>query len=227
MVNYEADGLVGLPRNTLKRLQEAELFTRRFGSFSKSDYEVLMFTIYLDSLSDEPVYDYLISQKLGITESKVRSLRVKSQLLYPKDIPWKQVLSDAIKNGNYNEKDNTLTITIEDPSCQARIRYEIESSFGTANLNLNSKQLTVPIESLLAVALAQESDKEKILAELNKAWLRGNKLRERITRESLVKRIFKGAGDVAAILGVSANAFESAGNIVEAMVERIKPVEKD
>ena len=32
------------------RIQESELFSKRFGTFSKSDYEVLMFTIYLDSL---------------------------------------------------------------------------------------------------------------------------------------------------------------------------------
>ena len=55
------------------RIEEAELFTKRFGSFSKADYEVLMFTIYLDSLCGE-VRDYDISIDLGITESKVRNL---------------------------------------------------------------------------------------------------------------------------------------------------------
>ena len=46
-----------LASNSLKRMQEADLFTRRFGSFSKTDYEVLMFTIFLDSLPT-PLRDY-------------------------------------------------------------------------------------------------------------------------------------------------------------------------
>ena len=218
--------LGNLEKHCMVRIAEAELFTKQFGSFTKADYEALMFTIYLDSLPDEPVYDYIISRQLGITESKVRSLRIKSQLLYPKRIDWQSALSSAIKAGSYNEKDNTLTITVEDPSCHARIRYEIESSYGSANLNLNSKQLTVPIESLLSVALAQEADKEKILAELNNAWLRNNKAKERITRESLAKRIFKGAGDIAAILGVSKDMFDAARNIVEAIIDRITKSDK-
>ena len=87
----------------VERVQEAEVFTRKFGSFSKSDYEVLMFTVYLDSLK-EPVRDYDISITLGITESKVRSLRVRSQLLYPRDFDWKEELAKSIENGYYNKE---------------------------------------------------------------------------------------------------------------------------
>ena len=35
----------------LTRIEQSELFTNRFGSFNKSDYEVLMFTAYLDEES--------------------------------------------------------------------------------------------------------------------------------------------------------------------------------
>lgn len=98
-----------------------------------------MFTIYLDSLPKCQIYDYIISQQLEITERKVRNLRIKSQLLYPKEIYWEEVLASAIRTGSYNEKDNTITITIEDPSCHARIRYEIESAYGTASSYIATK----------------------------------------------------------------------------------------
>lgn len=214
--------LIDIEKHTAMRFSEAAIFSKQFGSFSKADFEVLMFTIYLDSLPNVPIYDYIISQQLGITESKVRNLRIKSQLLYPKKIYWEEALASAIKTGSYNEKDNSITITIEDPSCHARIRYEIESSCGTAGLNLNSKQLTIPIESLLSVAISQEKDKEKILSEWNRMWLQEGKNKERITRESLTKRIFKGIGSAVSFVGVSKDIFETAGNIVEAIADKVR-----
>lgn len=39
-----------------------------------------MFTVYLDCLEDEEVSDYDNSIELGLTESKVRSLSIKSPL---------------------------------------------------------------------------------------------------------------------------------------------------
>lgn len=128
-MNNDGYKLLNIENHIAMRISEAKLFSNKFGSFTKTDYETLMFTAYLDSLPDEPIYDYLISQQLGITESKVRNLRIKSQLVYPKEVCWKEVLASAIKTGSYNEMENTLTITIEDPSCHAKIRYEIESSY--------------------------------------------------------------------------------------------------
>ena len=48
-------------------IERSGLFTNRFGSFNKSDYEVLMFTAYLDSLDENEINDYEISIDLGIT----------------------------------------------------------------------------------------------------------------------------------------------------------------
>lgn len=39
-----------LKDNLYNRIVEAKLFTNQFGSFNKADYEVLMFTVYLDFL---------------------------------------------------------------------------------------------------------------------------------------------------------------------------------
>lgn len=84
-----------LKENLANRINEAKLFTKDFGSFSKADYEVLMFTVFLDCIEGEPK-DYEISIQLGIPESKVRSLRLKSQLQYPRDIKWEENLVTAI-----------------------------------------------------------------------------------------------------------------------------------
>ena len=111
-----------------ERFDEAELFTRRFGSFSKADYETLMFSIYLD-MQTELVRDYDISIALGMTETKVRSLRIKSQLLYPRTISWCDELQKALAKGQYNPDKMTITVMIEDPSVQNLLKSKIESAY--------------------------------------------------------------------------------------------------
>ena len=53
-----------------KRLDDAELFTKRFGSFAKADYETLLFSIYLDML-EQSARDYDISLELGINSKDI------------------------------------------------------------------------------------------------------------------------------------------------------------
>ncbi len=169
-----------------KRLTEAELYTRRFGSFSKSDYETLMFSIYLDMLN-KPARNYDISIDLGITESKVRSLRVNSQLLYPRDLSWQDELQKALHNAVYNENDKTITLMIEDPSIQNLLKNEIELAYGPVHLSLNPKLLTLSIEGYLLLALHIADDEEAAIKELNKRWSAETETTEKITKESIIR----------------------------------------
>lgn len=173
----------------MSRLEEAELFTKRFGSFSKSDYEVLMFSIYRD-LQMESCRDYEMSLALGITESKVRSLRVKSQLCYPKELNWKDELCKALSKGNLDKKELTITIMIEDPSVHNLLKNIIEKTYGTVRLSLNSKLMTLPVESYLLLAMELEEDKETVLQKLNQKWQQDNKNAGEITKETLIKRMW-------------------------------------
>ena len=61
-----------------------------FGSTSKTDFETLMFSIYIEQLLkknqvDYNAYsDYTLSKQLGITQSKVSNLKVRKEMLYMK-----------------------------------------------------------------------------------------------------------------------------------------------
>lgn len=200
------------------RIETAELFTRRFGSFSKSDYEVLMFTIYLDSLS-KPIYDFEISQDLGITEQKVRNLRVKSQLMYPREINWIEQLSEALKNGSYDE--GMITITLEDPSVRNQIRYEIESKSGTVNLSLNSKQLILPVESFLILAACAEKNPDKVIHALNEKFKKNYDVKESIQKNKIGKRILKNVKNVGEMLRTGAVVYTVGTPIIEAVMELV------
>lgn len=179
------------------RFNEARLFTRQFGTFTKSDYETLMFTIYMD-LIDDPKNDYDISRELGITESKVRNLRVKSQLLYPKDLNLNEELTKAIEKGFFDPDNMTLTITLQDPNIQRLVLHLIEQEYGNVQFTLNPKHLKLPIESyvLLSMEVNKEKTKDDALSTLNHMWLSESENRDSITKEKLLQRVWKNRGSI-------------------------------
>ena len=154
--------LKNIESNVLNRFEEAGVFTRHFGTFSKSDYEILLFTIFQDSLG-QPLRDYDISIALGITESKVRSLRIKSQLLYPKELEWTEDLVKSIEHGYYDKTQQQITVTFENPSVQSFIKNMVEEKCGVVWLSLNAKQLVLPVESFLLLAAFAEKDEGVVL----------------------------------------------------------------
>lgn len=203
-----------------KRLRESELFSKKFGTFSKSDYEVLMFTMYLDSLT-EYVRDYDISISLGIPESKVRSLRVKSQLLYPREIKWIQEIGSAINHGYYDSNSGQITITVENPSVRNYLRYIIEKNFGVVGLTLNSKQLVLPIESYMLLATLAEEDADQMILKLNKLIQDELKIKDRIEKKSFARRFLKGIPNLVGFVSASLDIYKNGRPIIEALINTI------
>ena len=213
--------LSNLSENAKKRFEESRLFTRQFGTFSKSDYEVLMFTIYLDSLEGE-VRDYDISIDLGITESKVRSLRVRSQLLYPKKIYWQEELATAIKHGSYDPETKQITVTIEDPSVKNLLKSIIEKNFGTVGLSLNTKHLVLPIESYLLLATCAEDDCEDAVKSLNQKLKSHSKEVGKIEKMSFKSRFLNSVPDTAALVADVLAIYQVGRPIVENVLQLIQ-----
>lgn len=203
------------------RLSEAELFSRKFGTFTKTDYEILMFTMFLDSLKGNET-DYDISIALGITESKVRNLRVKSQLLYPRDINWVNELNMAITHGHYDQVSGDITVTFSNPVVQNLIKNEIESKFGTVGLALNSKQLILPVESFIILAAFAEKEPDTVIEELNKMLKEETKSKEKIEKKSIKDRFLKNVPNTVAFLANALQLYSDGGAIVQAVINVIK-----
>ena len=209
-----------LDSNFLKRMQEANLFTQRFGSFSKTDYEVLMFTIFLDSLP-APLRDYDISIALGITESKVRNLRVKSQLMYPRKLEWTEELAKSIEHGYYDRTTGQITVTFEDPSIQNLMKNKIEESFGTVGRTLNIKQLVLPIESFLLLAAFTEQNEDDILSKLNMKLAKESARATVIEKKKFKARFMKGVPDTVSFVSSLLTIYNVGRPIIEAVLDKI------
>lgn len=198
----------------VSRVLESEIYSKRFDSFNKSDFEVLMFTVYLDCLEGKP-RDYDISIDLGITENKVRLLRVKSQLQYPREIKWQDEVISAVQHGTYDSVQKMITITLENPSVRNMIRNEIESNFGTVNVSLNSKQLVLPVESFLILAACAEQDTDEVIRKLNSSFRKGGA--SSIEKGNFKTRFLLGVNNVGAALASIASIYSIGAPLVEAV----------
>ena len=104
-------------------------FNRNFGMMSKADFETLLFHIYIEHLLNNNLNfdDYSISKDLGISQAKVRSLKIKKELQYPhQGFNWKEAFSKEIIKAEYEDKTRTVNIPINDPNVLIELRYFVE-----------------------------------------------------------------------------------------------------
>lgn len=100
-------------------------FEHNFGTILKADLDTLLFSAYLDHCLDNklPFDDYSISKQLGITESRVRSLKERKQLRYPyKDYDWKESFVELLPNAKYNDTKKLVQLNIGDVNLMKDVR---------------------------------------------------------------------------------------------------------
>lgn len=138
-------------------------FNKNFGTASKSSIELLMFHQYIvdqEQKSKDPampgvikyeeVSDFKIGCDLGLTSSRVRSLKLKERLVYPpKNKDWKNYILKLLEFAKINEKDQTVEFTIHHPWLFSKIQDEIESRNGQVYIHLNKNLLSLPLDSFV------------------------------------------------------------------------------
>ncbi|MBE6037680.1 MAG: hypothetical protein E7218_00545 [Anaerofustis stercorihominis] len=119
-------------------------FEKNFGTMSKTDFETLLFHIYIENLlkNSENFDDYTISKELGITQSKVRTLKVRKELQYPREgFEWKEAFVQYIENAHYDEQTRRVSVIIPDINVHTELRYFMECNGLFDDYSLNPKLL--------------------------------------------------------------------------------------
>lgn len=148
-------------------------FDRNFGSMSKSDLEILLFSEYIEHClkNNEDFDDYTLSKQLGITQQRVRSLKEKKELKYPhENFTWADVFAKSLDNAKYDKSDRHIKMIIEDINVMNEIRHYIEKRGWYDECSLNKKMLNIPLECFIDICLKDtpenmvisESAKQKI-----------------------------------------------------------------
>lgn len=138
-------------------------FNRNFGSMSKADFELLIFSEFIEIClnNDLVLDDYTLSKILGITQSRVRNLKEKKELKYPrKEFDWKVVFGNTIKNAKYNDEKKIVKVIIQDINVMNEVRHYIEEKGWYDEISLNKRLLQVPIDCFLDICMDLENIKE-------------------------------------------------------------------
>lgn len=203
-----------------------QFYESNFGRMTKSDFELMMFNFYIKKLininknSDGTIdyskcSDYKISKDLGITQQKVRNLKVKNQLINPIEYDWKRALASLTENARYDSVKRKIILNIPDPNLYLEIQNFIEEQGAFIEKQLNSKILQIRIEYYIAliVSLEEESNQKKIIREL-KNQLKSNNNSEKIFDEKDIGRsLITAATDICTVIS-SIAPFISNGKII-------------
>lgn len=198
---------------SLSAQEKAKLFDKiaenyynvNFGSFNKSQIDLLMFSIYLDKLieSGQSFDDYEMSKQLGITQATVRQLKVKKQLIYPREYKWYDAFIEYSKNAVFDNSDR-IVISIPDPNVYLELQQAIEEMGGFVEVQLNSKLLKIPpgyfIELLLHIYQLEENFGEREIKKIKRDFIKNlnersqkeSELNEKFTEKSFLTKLKKG-----------------------------------
>lgn len=185
-------------------------FDKNFGTMLKSDFETLIFSYYIENLieNNQNFDDYSISKKLGISESRVRTLKERKELKYPyKKYNWKQAFSEIIKYAHYDEKNELVQLKIEDVNLLKDLRYFMNSHHYFDVYQLNPKLFQCKLEFFIQICM--DIDNEFRLSDDAKAHIKS--LDSASDSISAVEKIISGdykGGIKELLLEASETAFE-------------------
>lgn len=152
-----------------------------FGSTQKSDFDILMFSIYLEQILNnseaqiQTYSDYQLSKYLGITQERVQTLKVKKELRYPyPKFDWRESFKRICHNARF--KQGKIVLHIPDKNLFLEIKNAIEGNNGYIELQLNSTLLVVSPEFFvdLILCISKDEDRSKIETDLRKELKKKN-----------------------------------------------------
>lgn len=117
-------------------------FHKNFGTVSKSDLETFMFSFYLEHLlnSNQAIDDYILGKDLGLTLARIRSLKERKELKYPREgYHWEDAFLENAKNAKYDETHHLVKFTISDVNVLKDVRYYFEKNNQYDEVQLNPK----------------------------------------------------------------------------------------
>lgn len=142
-------------------------FNHNFGTLSKSELEILLFSEYLDHLimNGMDYDDYSISRSLCITQQRVRSLKAKKELKYPYvHDRWKELFIQDIKNAKLSEDEHHIKFLVQDINVLIEARHYVEENGWYDDYSLNNKLLNLPLLCFVDL-FCDEEDYSKILSD--------------------------------------------------------------
>ena len=195
-------------------------YNRNFGTCTKSEFDLLMFHFYLKKLETEkkPIInkcsDYSISKELGITQQRVRSYKIKENLIYPRsDYNWIDEFAVLVKNARIDN--NKIVINIMNPNLYIEIENYLEESGSYIEKQLNSKLMIIRIEYFIDLCLLFEDEKNRkqVIKDIKKQCKNADIDIKKFDDDKIGKSLIETTANVTSIFANISTCF-SPGNII-------------
>ena len=197
-----------------------EYYLGNFGQMSKAETDVIMFHLYIKQLlnvkgdADFTNYsDYVLAKDLGITQSKVSSLKLKQQLQYPIEYKWQDSLARISSNVRY--ENGKFKLLIPDINLFYEIKNAVETNGGYIDITLTPKLLQISPEFFfdLMIAISEEKERTQLRKKIRAELRKQREDLEFLEAEPISKRIKKLSAET--IMGlISAVGNAAIGNVV-------------
>lgn len=176
---YEGDELAVKKAEAFDKI--ADLFyNRNFGSASKAEIELLMFSILMDGMihkhsGDNNVMDmnacsdFNMAKMLGIPKTTVKNLKLKKQARYPVEFDWRESLKSVVDSIRYDQIKKKIIIPTPDPNLYEEIGNYIEEKGGFVELQHSRNYIQIRPEYylwLLYEGIDDEKTKVKVRTEI-------------------------------------------------------------
>lgn len=144
-------------------------FRKNFGTLTKAELETYLFSFYIEHLLDNniPFDDYTIGRDLGITQSRVRALKERKELKYPRhNYDWKQEFLLCARNAKYDEVKRLIKFQITDVNVIKDARHFFEINGQYDEFQLNPKLFQCSLEAFIEMGniIAQEANEEFVFS---------------------------------------------------------------
>ncbi|MEY8232076.1 hypothetical protein AALA82_10685 [Oscillospiraceae bacterium 50-16] len=152
-----------------------QFYHGNFGKMSKADFEVLLFHLYIEQCLEKklPFDDYTLSRDLGITQSRIRTLKIKKELQYPHDgFEWKEAFVAYIPNAYYDSTKHLVKVHIPDVSVLMELRNHIETHGWYDEYQLNPKLFQCKTDVFIKLCRSLDQEEDLVLSDESKEALR-------------------------------------------------------
>ena len=157
-------------------------YDRNFGTISKSDMDLLMFTILYRGLTNlnegEAPRDLALAKLLGITSQRVQNLREKMVFKYPDNgsKTWEEKIAELFKTPAFQMvNDKEVHAFIEDSMLRKEVEDFLKVNHFPIEYTLNKEVIILrkPAICALVYACCSNEDKSKIMKRMESETKKG------------------------------------------------------
>ena len=153
----------------------ARFLAHGFGAMTKAEIDILVYHLLSESAEIKDKSNYHVANKLQITESKVKSMRLNAALKY-KQANHKAVLANIVTRVT-DEMDKPefeggqVTITVENPVEQRELEHAIKSVGRNIEYGLNKELLKISPIALFELVVSNLENPEREFEDIIQAGI--------------------------------------------------------